>query len=286
MKPFLKWAGGKHRLVPRIEPLLIDGSRFIEPFLGSGAVFMGLQKTYPSYLLADINSDLILLYNVVRANGLEFITNCHRQLFSDNHNSAERFYDLRAEFNATDAAVDPIRRAMLFVYLNRHCYNGLCRYSKGGRFNVPYGKQPSPYFPEKEIDAFAQKSLLADFLLADFRTVMADAGAGDVVYCDPPYVPLSLTASFESYAAGGFGPEDHRALARACFDAALRGAHVVLSNHDTPVTRALYHGARFEGVEVTRSISGDGAKRGKAQEILVVFEAGTRPAEAVALAAE
>ena len=275
MKPFLKWAGGKSRMVPRIEALLADGGRFLEPFCGSAALLMGMsRRSYGSYLLADKNDDLIVLYNVVRSGGRRFVDGCRRQMFVPGNNTREAYNRLRAEFNMPKSKADPERRSMLFVYLNRFCYNGLCRYNNSGGFNVPFGSQASPYFPETELLAFAEKSPVADFVRADFREIMALAGDGDVAYCDPPYAPLSPTASFESYAIGGFGERDHADLADHCFAAAARGAHVVLSNHDTPLTRRLYAGARVEEIAVTRSISGNRATRGKADEILVVFEPG------------
>lgn len=277
MKPFLKWAGGKSKLVPRIAELLPPSGRLVEPFLGSGAVYMGLPD-YGGYLLADANPDLTDLYGILRDGGRGFVEEV-RRLFVPGNNVRAAYNALREEFNATPQGT--ARRAALFVYLNRHCFNGLCRYNAAGGFNVPFGSQAQPYFPEREMLDFAARAVArrAVFRHADFRAVMAEAGEGDVVYCDPPYVPLSATASFDSYAKGGFSPKDHRDLADACRAAAARGATVVLSNHDTPEARALYMGAEFRAIEVRRSVSGN-ANRGKAAEVLVRFSRGDQPVPA------
>src|SRR5262245_57226929 len=129
IKPFLKWAGSKTKLVSAIKPLLPSGDRLVEPFVGAGAVF--LNTNYPSSLLCDSNADLVSLYQVLRQHGAKFVKECER-LFISANNREDRFYKLRDEFNAGG---DSRRHAALFVYLNRHCYNGLCRYNQDGGFN-------------------------------------------------------------------------------------------------------------------------------------------------------
>ena len=131
VRPFLKWAGNKYRIVERVKACLPTGKRLIEPFVGSGAVF--LNTGYPRYLLADSNKDLIDLYQHLKKDGPTFIEEC-RRLFRRANNTAEAYYRLRAEFNA---CTDTRRRAVLFVYLNRHGYNGLCRYNASGRTPFP-----------------------------------------------------------------------------------------------------------------------------------------------------
>jgi len=168
-----------------------------------------LNTDYPEYLLCDINHDLIQVYEMLKQYGDSFIAYC-KELFVPENNTSERYYSLRAEFNET---TDTWRKSALFVYLNRHGYNGLCRYNAKSQFNVPFGRYKRPYFPEEEMRYFAQKAKHATFVCQDFRVVMSTAQAGDVIYCDPPYVPLSDTANFTDYAAGGFGPDDQRDLA-------------------------------------------------------------------------
>ncbi len=267
VRPFLKWAGAKTQLVKTLRRLLPPGDgRFIEPFVGSGVVFMNTQ--FRSSLLSDSNQDIISLYTVLKTKRQEFIDSCKR-LFTSDNNSEEKYYELRDEFNGCK---DRERRASLFVYLNRHCFNGLCRYNKKGEFNTPIGKYSSVYFPADEMLAFAEKLKTADLRRLDFRDALSRAGDADVVYCDPPYVPLTATASFTNYAAGGFGEKDHRDLYALAIDASSRGALVVVSNHDTPFTRNLYQGTtRLESMMVSRTISCDGQNRNKAKELIAVF---------------
>jgi DNA adenine methylase len=265
MRPFLKWAGGKYRVLTRIRALLPPGARLVEPFVGSGAVFLNTE--YPAALLADLNPDLISLYAVLQRHGPAFI-DAASKLFGPDANTPDRYYAARTRFNASR---DVWERAVLFVYLNRHGYNGLCRYNAAGEFNVPFGRYRRPYFPAEEMRAFWERSRSATFVGADFREVMAGAVPGDVVYCDPPYVPLSPTANFTDYAAGGFGARDQEDLATLAVALARRGVPVLISNHDTPTTRRLYGPAQLERFAVQRSISRDGHNRGAAAELLALF---------------
>jgi DNA adenine methylase len=265
--PFLKWAGRKTSIIEPIKELLpVDARRFIEPFVGSGAVF--LNTDYPANILADSNADVINLYKTVQSDGERFAKRC-RKLFVPENNQEARFYELRNEFNASK---DVERRAELFVYLNRHCYNGLCRYNKSGGFNVPFGRYRSPKFPADEITEFAEKLTTAKLMSQDFRLTIAGAGEGDVVYCDPPYVPLSKTASFTAYATGEFGLKDQTELVACCLAAVRRGATVLISNHDTSEVRELYKDAKkIIPLLVQRMISCNGAERNKAEEVIALF---------------
>ncbi|MCB0061448.1 MAG: Dam family site-specific DNA-(adenine-N6)-methyltransferase [Caldilineaceae bacterium] len=267
MKPFLKWAGNKYQIVDRIKAQLPAGKRLIEPFVGSGAVFMNTH--YDRYLLADANVDLIRLYQYLQAEGDAFI-DYSRQFFVPANNGKDQFYHFRTEFNTT---TDSRYKSALFIYLNKHCFNGLCRYNQKGEYNVPFGRYKKPYFPEKEMRFFYEHAQNANFRHADFAEVMGDAEPGDVIYCDPPYVPLSETANFTSYSAGGFGVAEQQALAQAAAACAKRGIPVIISNHDTDFVREEYNGARFVAFDVQRYISCNGSNRGKAAELLAVFDA-------------
>ncbi len=266
MKPFLKWAGGKYRLVERIRDLLPPGRRLIEPFVGSGAVF--LNTDYPCALLADANPDLIQLYATLQREGERFIAAC-AALFAPEANTRTVYDERRARFNT---AREPWVRATLFVYLNKHCYNGLCRYNSAGEFNVPFGRYERVTFPRAEMEGFRRRLQNADLLCAPFAAVMAQAQPGDVLYCDPPYVPLSATAHFTAYSKGGFGAAEQALLAQTAEALAARGVPVLLSNHDTPATRRLYAGAtRLESFAVRRHISCQGERRGHAGELLALY---------------
>lgn len=267
VRPFLKWAGNKYRIIDRVKARLPAGRRLVEPFTGSGAVF--LNTDYPRYLLADGNKDLIDLYNTLKTEGEDFIADC-RRLFRPANNSAEAYYRLRAEFNACQ---DIRRRAVLFVYLNRHGYNGLCRYNAKGGFNVPFGRYQQPYFPAAEMLAFHHKALRAVFKHEGFEQTLRRLRGGDVVYCDPPYVPLSVSSSFTAYHADGFSLVQQQQLADLAAAAAGRGIPVLISNHDTEFTRKAYRDADIELLSVQRSISCQGEKRGQVGELLALYGA-------------
>ena len=204
-----------------------------------------------------------------RRDGERFIAEA-RALFTPGNNTQEAFLRLRETFNASSDAEE---RSVLFLYLNRHSYNGLVRYNSKGIYNVPFGKYKAPYFPERELTAFLDKLRGCDvtFAVQDFRSTFAALRPGDVVYCDPPYAPVSATANFTSYTGGGFGVQEQIDLASEASAAAKRGVPVVLSNHDVPLIRELYADARLESFPVQRFISCNGARRGAARELLAVF---------------
>lgn len=265
MKPFLKWAGGKYKIVNRIKQLLPAGTRLVEPFTGSAALF--LNTDFPSYLLADINPDLITLYQTLQVEGAPFVDYC-QTFFAPENNDKAAYYAFREQFNST---ADPRLKSALFLYLNKHCFNGLCRYNAGGEFNVPFGRYKKPYFPRPEMLFFHQQAQRATIIQANFVTVMEACRPGDVVYCDPPYVPLSDTANFTSYSAGKFGLEQQVQLARLAESLAGQGIPVVISNHNTAFTRRQYRRAVLNKFPVQRHISRDGANRTKVNELLALF---------------
>lgn len=265
MKPFLKWAGGKYKIIEKILSALPKAERLVEPFVGSGAVF--LNADYQRYLLADTNPDLIYLFRQVQRDGANFVDYAG-EFFSPLTNTEEAFYRLRDEFNQ---CVEERRRAALFIYLNRHCFNGLCRYNAKGKFNVPFGRYAKPAFPTAEVLNFHTKSQNAEFILADFRTTMAAAKASDVVYCDPPYAPLTVTSNFSDYTQEGFSMADQGELAQTASLLKRQGIPVVISNHDTEFTRSIYAEAHIAGFDVQRFISSKASQRGKAAELIATF---------------
>jgi DNA adenine methylase len=191
-----------------------------------------------------------------------------KELFGPSTNTESAYYAFREEFNST---TDVQRKSALFIYLNRHCFNGLCRYNSKGAFNVPFGRYSSPSFPTEEVRYFASKSKAATFLLSGFVETMEGAKEGDVVYCDPPYVPLSDTSNFTDYTQDGFSSQDQEQLATAAKRLMHRGIPVIISNHDTAFTRTIYASARIEAFQVQRFISRDAGNRGKAAELLASF---------------
>ena len=267
-RAFLKWAGGKYPLLDDIKRHLPQGECLIEPFVGAGSVF--LNTDFSRYILADINSDLISLYNIVKTRTDEYVQ-ASRELFMPETNQAEVYYRFREEFNASQ---DPFRRAVLFLYLNRFGYNGLCRYNLRGEFNVPFGRYKKPYFPEAELYHFAEKAQNAEFHCLSYEECMDRADSNSVVYCDPPYAPLSATANFTAYHTNSFSPKEQAHLAEMAEKLVSKQIPVLISNHDTPDTRDWYRAAKHFQVKVRRSISSNGGTRKKVDELLALYKPG------------
>ncbi|MGL4206736.1 MAG: Dam family site-specific DNA-(adenine-N6)-methyltransferase [Aeromonadaceae bacterium] len=266
MRAFLKWAGGKYALADAITARLPAGRVLVEPFVGAGSLF--LNSDFDEYLLADINPDLIDFYNLLKFKPEAVIAEA-RRLFVDANNQQQVYYELREEFNRTR---DITQRAALFLYLNRHGYNGLCRYNKRGGFNVPFGKYKKPYFPEEELWGFAKKAQKATFRCESYAQTFMRLEADHVVYCDPPYVPLSTSANFTSYAAGGFTLDDQALLARLARRTVMeQRVPVLISNHATPLTYELYRGADLQEIQVKRTISRSVGNRQKVGELLALY---------------
>lgn len=267
-RPFLKWAGGKYSLLPELYHLIPEGKRLVEPFVGGGSVFLNSEK-HESFLLADVNADLINLYQMLEVDHIR-VCSLAKILF-ERANSEEAYKDLRGEFN--NQRMGAPERAAAFLFLNRHCFNGLIRYNRDGFFNVGWGKYEAPYFPEIEIKAFKLKSHKCVFLNAGYRRTLALAGDGDVVYCDPPYEPLPGTAGFTNYAAGGFTWDDQIALAENCVSAHQRGAKILISNSTAPRVIELYEylGFTLHHVNARRAISSKGSTRETASDVVATL---------------
>lgn len=251
MSTILKWAGNKTAIMSELIKHLPAGPRLVEPFAGSCAVMMATD--YPHYLVADINPDLINLYRVIKS-GSDLFTTIAKELFSKN-NTAENYYGIRKEFNH-DRQWPAEWRAAMFLYLNRHCYRGLCRYNQSGHFNSPYGNYKSPYFPENEIQAFAEKAQRATFICASYDETLALLQTGDVVYCDPPY-----DGTFSGYHTAGFTEDDEYHLASILERWSSEGHPVIVSNSDTSLTRSLYRNFTLHRITAKRSMgvaAGDG----------------------------
>lgn len=267
-RPFLKWAGGKFSLLNELDKHIPAGLRLIEPFVGGGSVFLNSDK-HANFLLADVNADLVNLYQML-AVAPDAVVKSAKFMF-DRMNTAEYFDAIKAEFNAQ--CLDAVERAAAFLYLNRHCFNGLMRYNLKNQFNVGFGKYPSPYFPKEEITAFAGMSHNCVFMNAGFHRTIALAAEGDVVYCDPPYEPLPGTNGFTSYAAGGFDWDEQVSLVKCCVSAHQRGAKIVISNSTAPRIIELYeqHGFELHLVTGRRSISSKGSTRESAKDLIATL---------------
>jgi DNA adenine methylase len=266
IRPFLKWAGSKYNCLNEIISSLPSGQRLIEPFAGSGVVFMN--TTYSSYLLGESNSDLVHIFTALQDHGKEFIDYCE-QFFHINDNCKEKYYERRTEFNHI---TNSHQKSAYFLYLNRHGYNGLCRYNSKGIYNVPFGLYAKPYFPRKEMLLFHTKSKQAEFIHNDFRTTFALAKPGDIIYCDPPYVPLSEHTKPLPYTQKKFSQEDQIELAELARATAKKGIPVIISNHDTEFTRYHYQNAQIKTFPVSRWINCNASMRLPVKELVAVFK--------------
>jgi DNA adenine methylase len=265
-KPFLKWVGGKSRVLQHVVPRLPRGRRLIEPFVGGGAIFLGTE--FEEYLLGDSNSHLIELYQEVSARPDELV-DVARKFFEEEYRSPERYLEVRAAFNKES---DTLTRAAQFIYLNKFGFNGLCRYNNSGAFNVPFGHPARiPSLPLKAILAFSEKATRARFVNNDFVSVMQCARPGDVVYCDPPYLDRDGSRSFTAYGPDGFSIERQQELANIAKELAMEGIPVVISNHECEAARDLYAGASIFTYSARRSVSATGDVRGDVKELLAVF---------------
>lgn len=261
MSTILKWAGNKTAVMPELIKHLPAGSRLVEPFAGSCAVMMATD--YPHYLVADINHDLINLYQVIREDVNSFIHLVEHIFYK--FTTEEDYYKCRQFFNTVP--LEPIEKAAYFLFLNRHCYRGLCRYNQRGLFNVPYGNYKKPYLPVNEIRAFAEKAVRATFICASYDETLEMLLAGDVVYCDPPY-----DGTFSGYHTAGFSDEDQYDLASILVRRSSEGHPVIVSNSDTRLIRSCYRNFTLHRISAKRSI-GVAAGEGKtADELIAVLK--------------
>lgn len=265
-RAFLKWAGGKYNIVENIGALLPKKKILVEPFVGAGSVF--LNTDFDEYVLNDINPDLINLYRILQTQSEKYIQQAIKH-FTPETNHSDYYYDIREKFNNSQ---DKMSRSIWFLYLNRFGYNGLCRYNRSGGFNVPFGRYKRPYFPEAELRAFARKSKRATFSCEPFEEVFSAAHKDVVLYCDPPYAPISQTANFTTYAKRGFGLEQQKTLAELSAKAAKEhNIKVLISNHDTSFTRDIYQNAKIRPLKVSRFISQKGHTRKKVKELIAIY---------------
>ena len=268
-RPFLKYAGGKYRLLDTLKKHLpsAPNARLVEPFVGGGSVF--LNTDYAEYLLCDNNQDLINLYETVKMLPERFIKEA-KALFTDKTNDKAFYYEARAKFNFS---ADSFEKSLLFLYLNRHSFNGLCRYNQSNLFNAPFGAYEKVYFPHQELLAFSRKAQNATFRCCDFRDAFGSLKNGDVIYCDPPFVPLSKTANFTSYSGKRFTLDDQALLNSLAVDS-VQGLQTtcLISNHATAFTRKLYEAASIKQAKVQRNISRNGKNRKKVTELIAVYQ--------------
>jgi DNA adenine methylase len=265
-RPFLKWAGGKRQLLPallRAAPRARDCPRYFEPFLGGAALFFALRPR--SAVLADTNERLIRTYRGIRddVEGVIRILRTYRSRHGKDFFYRMRARDIDAESDAQVAA--------WFIYLNRVGYNGLYRVNRRDRFNVPFGRYENPTICDAPRLRAASRALEGvDLRVGDFCDGVRDAGPGDFVYFDPPYVPLTTTASFTSYTAAGFGHTDQVRLRDLALRLKAMGVHVLVSNSGTAEVRELYaDGFVVDVVRARRAVNSRASGRGAVQELVI-----------------
>lgn len=264
--PFLKWAGGKQRLLHRYKPYLPPAAsirRYFEPFIGSAAVYFYWQPK-PA-LLSDRSAHLMDLYRTVQADVEGVI-----RALAPHRNEAEYYYAIRAQ---NPADLTAVARAARLIYLNKTCYNGLYRENSQGAFNVPFGRYKNPKICDKErLRAAACALQGVELRTADFADILAKAGQDDFVYLDPPYAPLSPTSSFTNYNRYGFDDGDQRRLAQAVHALTVRGCKVMLSNSSAPFIYELYDGRGYHLIPIParRNINSKADRRGPITELLIL----------------
>lgn len=264
--PVIKWVGGKTKLLNELLTRMPDRfGRYFEPFAGGAALFFRVSPERA--VLSDSNPDLVNLYRTLATDVEGVIKRLEQHRVR--HDSAH-YYATRAKWNDHDASWKQVDRAAAFIYLNKTCFNGLWRVNRAGDFNVPLGSYTDPPICVPDTLRAASSALArASLMNGDYREAVKDARKGDFVYFDPPYDPVSPTASFTSYTAGAFGAEQQKELADTARELVARGCSVMLSNSDTPFIRSIYKGFTVERVMCARAINSNGAKRGEVAEVIV-----------------
>lgn len=264
-RPFLKWAGGKGRLIQQYQPFFPQQiRRYYEPFVGGGAIFFHLNDRLGDAVLADINDELVNVYQCVQQQVEPLI---RRLQYHHSHHEPDYYYEMRAQASLAD----PVERAARLIYLNKTCFNGLYRENAKGLFNVPIGRYKNPNICDSATLRLASEGLQRSRISCDaFHRVLDHAWRrDDFVYFDPPYHPISATSSFTRYNRYGFTAEDQTQLRDTFAELAQRGVQVMLSNSDCELIRQLYEGFYIHEIQAARAINVNAHRRGKIGELLI-----------------
>lgn len=269
IRPIIKWAGGKRQLLPIIRGLMpASYRRYFEPFLGGGAVLLGLQPE--TAIVNDLNRQLINLYKQVKDAPDELIRLIRH--LDGARCDKEHYLNVREEYNNKIAtSTCDVECAAFMVWLNKHCFNGLYRTNKKGLFNVPYNNRKNgKSINEQDLRAVSVylNSHNVELRQGDFEEACNGVGLDDFVYFDSPYLPMSETANFTSYTGDGFSMDEHERLAALFRDLDKKGAKLMLSNNDTQLAHELYGGFNIHTVAVNRAINRNGSAR-TSREIIV-----------------
>lgn len=274
-KPFIKWVGGKGKLVPELVARLPKQfGNYFEPFVGGGALFLSLKQSnkISSALINDINSKLISTYIQIQKNPNKLI-NLLKEIETEYKNLSyeeqkKYFYQIRRKYN--DEVLDDIYTAAYLIFLNKTCFNGMYRENSKGQYNIPFGDQKNPTICDKE-NILNVCECLKDTKITNksFEEAVSVCKKGDFVYFDPPYYPTNITSNFTSYHKNCFGPKEQEQLRDVFVKLAEKGCLVMLSNSNTSFIENLYKGYHFSQIYAARSINSKGDKRGKVKELII-----------------
>ena len=266
--PVLKWVGGKRQLLETFKPLLPKKiTTYCEPFVGGGALLFHLQPK--TAYINDVNPELICVYTTIKENVEELIDELEHF-----ENTAEQFYEVRDWDRDRDfyATLSNVKRAARVLYLNKTCYNGLYRVNNAGEFNSPFGNYRNPNI----VNAPVLRAVSAYFNSAnihmtsmDYEQVLSNIPRGSFVYLDPPYDPVSETASFTGYSKGGFLRDDQIRLRKCCDNLTERGIKFMLSNSATDFIAEQYAAYNITVVRAKRAVNSVASKRGDVNEVVV-----------------
>lgn len=267
--PFVKWAGGKRQLMDRIsERMPLNYNNYYEPFVGGGAVLFGIQPDCA--VINDLNASLINTYRIIANRPEDFIATINRLDSEMSEDGKNYYYNLRERYNdkLMKSELD-VEMAALFVFINKHCFNGLYRVNGKGLFNVPYNNSRKKSIDEESVLAVSEYLKKIKILQGDFEVACKDAQKGDFVFLDSPYAPLN-PSTFESYTKEGFDVESHVRLANLYDDLTGRGCYCMLTNHNTEFINELYEnkGYRIDVVSVKRMINSDSSNR-TGEEVII-----------------
>lgn len=265
-KPVLKWVGGKRQLISDIQKNLPSNyNSYFEPFIGGGALFFHLKKT--GCHINDFNEDLVNVYEVVKKQPHKLIAS-----LKEHKNTEEHYYETRAlDRNSEFSKMSAVDKASRFIFLNRTGFNGLYRVNRSGQNNVPFGKYENPQIVDAD-NILACSKLLKETIITngDFENIKGSIKKGDLVYFDPPYIPISKTSSFTSYTSEGFSTNEQQRLRIFCDYIDSIGAYFLLSNSSAEEVKVLYDGYRIQKVTANRAINCKSNGRGKVGELLIM----------------
>ena len=267
--PFLKWVGGKRQLMPSIVehlPENIKDYKYIEPFIGGGAVFFNLQPK--NAIINDYNEELINVYQVIKDNLDDLIIDLKKH-----KNEAEYFYSIRSlDRNGEFKKLSAVQRASRVIFLNKTCFNGLYRVNNAGEFNSPFGRYKNPNIVNeptlKAVNKFLNNNNV-EINSGDYSEILKQTDKKCFVYLDPPYHPISESSNFTGYVQGGWNIYDQIDLKTACDELHKKGVKFLLSNSSADFIKDLYKDYKITIVKANRAINSNGADRGEVDEVLI-----------------